>query len=280
MMLVEVHTVPEHTISARLSDYCVGVFDGLTTRKGIKKAIEKGCVFVNGKPEGTGFFVKPGDQIELFDDQNTAKIFEYELDVLYEDDFLAVVDKPSGMLASGNAFRTLENALPHNLKTENFRPQVAHRLDYPTRGLMVVGKTREVLIALKKAFEEQRIRKVYHALTIGEMPDNGVLSTDVDGKSAETVFDVVKSKASGKYGCFNLVRLVPKTGRRHQIRVHLASIGYAILGDREYGKSIHWEMKKGLYLHATEVSFEHPVNGNQLDITADLPRKFEKLMGN
>lgn len=285
MKLAETHIVPEHVSKTRLSDYVRNIFEIIPTRKGMKKAIDNGFVFVNNMQSGTGKFIGSGDKIELFLPEDFKKVYRYPIEVLYQDDTIAVVNKPAGMLSNGNAFQTLENALPFNLKNSESKeamlyPQVAHRLDYPTSGLMLVAKTRTANVAFKKMFEERRIQKTYHALTIGNIATKeGAIDNVLENKDAVTVFKVLKSVPSNKYKFINLITLNPITGRRHQLRKHLAGMGHPILGDREYGSAKHWDMKKGLYLAATEITFTHPITGEKMNFSIELPRKFQKLVG-
>lgn len=286
LKLAETHIVPEHTAKIRLSDYVRNIFETIPSRKGMKKAIDKGFVFVNNKPSGTGKFIGPGDKIELFLPEGFKKVYKYPVEVVYEDDTIAIVNKPAGMLSNGNAFKTLENVLPFNLKNSDSKeamlyPQVMHRLDYPTSGIMLIAKTRTANVVFKKMFEERKIQKTYHALTIGNMNvKEGSIDKILENKNAVTAFKVVKSVPSNKYIFINLIELKPITGRRHQLRKHLAGIGHPILGDREYGSAKHWDMKKGLYLSATEIAFIHPITGEKMHFSIELPKKFQKLVGN
>lgn len=250
----------------------------------MKKAIDKGFVFVNGQAAPTGKFIQTGDKIELYLPDDFKKVYEYPIEVLYEDEHMAVVNKPAGMLTNGNAFKTLENTLPFNLKQSTeadalFYPEVTHRLDYPTSGILLVAKTRSANTNLKQQFENRTIQKTYHVLTIGKMdPTEGIIHSPVNEKEAESHFKVVESVPSNKYNFINLVKLKPYTGRRHQLRIHLASIGYPILGDRDYGEPIHWDMHRGLYLAATAITFVHPNTKEPMNYVIKLPKKFKKLL--
>ena len=285
MKLAETHIVPEGINDIRLSDYARNIFETIPSRKGMKKAIDKGLVKVNEGPASTATLVKTGDQIALFLPDDFKKAYELQVPVIYEDDYIAVVNKPSGFLTNGNAFKTLENTLPFNLQPSYetdalFWPQVAHRLDFPTSGLVVVAKTRAAKVKLTEMFEAREMRKTYHAITIGAMPQQkGVIEALVDSKPATSHYEVVRSVVSKKYECFNLVQLQPITGRRHQLRKHLASIGFPILGDRDYGTPLHWDMKRGLYLAAIAIEFVHPITNEKLSLSIDLPKKFVKLVG-
>lgn len=285
MRLAETHIVPENISDVRLSDYVKGVFDVIPSKKGMKKAIDKGYVFVNEEESSTGRYICSNDKIELFLPEDFKKSYELKVEVVYEDDALAIVNKPAGLLTNGNAFKTLENTLSFNLAISSapdalIWPEVTHRLDFPTSGLVIVAKTRSSNVKLKQMFEQREVRKTYHAITIGQIRNRkGLIDHDIDAKNASSEFEVVKSVPSGKYKFFNLVKLKPHTGRRHQLRIHLASIGHPILGDREHGTSKHWDMKRGLYLAATGLEFSHPSTDKVLNLAIDIPKKFYKLLG-
>lgn len=204
-----------------------------------------------------------------------------DLDIVYEDDFLAIIHKLAGILVSGNTFKTVANALDQNLKqstaTDTVKPQPVHRLDFATSGLLLVGKTSSSIRALNKLFEKKLIFKTYFAVTIGKMKSQGILKSLVDDKEAVTLFQVKETVPSERFGCLNLVQLNPSTGRRHQLRKHLFSIGNPILGDATYFLE-HLLLKgKGLYLHAQSLEFPHPITKEKKYITSKLPHKFEKI---
>lgn len=278
------YQVPLEVEPTRLSDYAVGIFNVLPTRKGIKKAIKNGLVTVNGQQGFTGDYITGGEVIELYPNHLDAQkpIVHIPLDVLYEDDELAIVNKPPGILVSGNKKWTLQNALSPHLQPSTqqdalLRPEPVHRLDYPTSGALLVGKTAKAVIALNQLFENRHIRKTYLAVTIGNMPSEGSMDTPVDEKDAKSFYKVLETVSSPKYGCFNLVELSPETGRRHQLRKHLAGMGNPILGDLLYGKEGLLLKGKGLYLHAASLKFIHPFTHEALKVTAPTPKKFVKL---
>lgn len=284
MKLIAIHTVPKRSEPIRLSDYGKGIFAPIPSRKGFKKAIIKGYIKVNGIVGTTGLWVNTGDKIELFLPGDFKPVYEREMSVVFEDDHLAVVDKPAGLLVNGNSFQTVENALPYNLQSSPLKdalytPEVAHRLDFGTSGLLLVAKTASANIGLKKLFEERQINKTYCAIIVGEFSNQtGMITKEVDEKEAITKYIVKQVKSSPKYHSFNLLELYPETGRRHQIRKHLASIGFPILGDRDYGNSAVWDMKKGLYLQASKLSFKHPLTDEKMQFELELPNKFKKLL--
>ncbi|MEM1220079.1 MAG: RluA family pseudouridine synthase [Bacteroidota bacterium] len=280
----ESHLVPALPERIRLSDYLGGIFVSIPSRKGMKKAILKGLVLVNEKPAQTGLYLEGGEQIDLLEEDRELPIFKQSLEVLFEDEHIAVINKPAGLLVSGNALRTVVNALPFNLVPSResdglLRPQPAHRLDYPTQGLLLVGKTHRSITALNQAFASRDIQKTYHAVTIGEMLAEGACTIPIENKPAHSGFRVIERQDSPKYGALNLVKLQPYTGRRHQLRIHCAQLGNPILGDKEYGKPGLIQRGNGLYLCATQLDFKHPVTGEALHFHRPLPKKIRRIFG-
>jgi 23S rRNA pseudouridine1911/1915/1917 synthase len=288
LIKLEKHLTPKLPKPVRLSDYVAGIFETITTKKGMKKAIEKGLVKVNGDVSFTGRYISGGEVIELYKKEETdrAPIVKMQLEVLYEDDYIAIVNKPAGIVVSGNKKHTLVNALPYNLKKSNQkdvlpRPQPAHRLDFPTSGVLLVGKTANTLTALNDLFRDREIKKVYQTITQGKMKNlEGKLETTIKGKAAISHYKVLQEIPSPKFDQLNLVELSPETGRRHQLRIHMSELGTPILGDKTYGIEGKVMQGKGLYLHALSLSFDHPITKEKIEATTPLPAKFEKLMEN
>ena len=133
------------------------------------------------------------------------------------------------------------------------------------------------MIALNALFAANQVRKEYLAVTIGEMSEKGVVINPIEGKSSKSEFEVMSSIASDRFGQLNLVKLIPHTGRRHQLRKHMAEIGNPILGDKEYGKSGLILTGKGLYLHSKMLEFTHPVSNETVRVESLAPAKFLKL---
>ncbi|MGB1042859.1 MAG: RluA family pseudouridine synthase [Tenacibaculum sp.] len=283
MILTESHTVPLLEKPIRLQEYAVGIFKTIPTKSGLKKAIKKELILVNKKPASTALFINGGEIIELY--KNTAvnnfKQFNFTLEVLFEDDYLAIIHKPAGILVSGNSFATIDNALQQNLQKSNLhdavRPRPTHRLDYPTSGLLLIGKTNTSITALNKLFENKGIQKTYHAVTIGKMKQSGTINSLIDHKKALTNYNVIETVASNRFHFLNLVELHPKTGRKHQLRKHLFTIGNPILGDKEYFNENLILNGKGLYLHASSLNFKHPFTQQEVSITKELPKKFLRI---
>lgn len=205
----------------------------------------------------------------------------FPLNVLFEDEHLAVVHKPAGILVSGNSFKTIANALTQNIRRSNLpdatTPQPVHRLDYATTGILLVGKTNSSIRALNKLFEDKAIMKTYYAITIGEMDHRGKITSEIDGKKSQSNYVVLESVSSKKFGKLNLIKLKPETGRRHQLRKHLSSIGNPILGDAVYGTENLILSGKGLYLHAYSLKFIHPFTNKKMNLKDEFPQRFTKI---
>lgn len=281
MTILETHIVPDLENPVRIQDYAVGIFITASTKSAIKKAIKKELLLVDEKTCSTGLFLQGGESISLLEEENTHKAFDFELSVLFEDDHLAVIHKPAGISVSGNSFATIDNALSQNLQKSKqpdaVRPRPVHRLDYPTSGVLLIGKTTKAIHNLSYAFQNKEIEKTYFAITIGEIKSQGEIDIPIDGKESLSVYEVVTKTKSERFGFLNLVKLNPKTGRRHQLRKHLASLGNPILGDKSYGKEDLILTGKGLYLHAESLKFKHPITKEILEVSSPLPKKFQKI---
>jgi len=283
MHKTKTHIVPKLTKPVRLQDYGVGIFNLVFTKSALKKALKKNYITVNGAIATSATFIIGGETIclTLPEDSKPRTKLVLKLDVLFKDDYLAVIHKPAGILVNGNSFKTIANALIQNLKSsslpERTTPQPIHRLDYPTTGLLLIGKTTSSIRALNKLFENKKIKKTYYAITIGEMKLKGKITSKIDGKRSQSNYKVKFSVPSKRFGTLNLVKLKPKTGRKHQLRKHLLSIGNPILGDKDYAIN-HLILKgKSLYLHAYSLKFTHPSTKEKLFIKDEIPQKFKKI---
>ncbi|AEH00411.1 RluA family pseudouridine synthase [Lacinutrix sp. 5H-3-7-4] len=279
----EIHIVPKLSKPIRLQDYGVGIFNLIPTKSALKKALKKNLLTVNNIPATSATFIKGEEIIKLnIPVKKTFKTkLKLKLDVIYEDEYLAIIKKPAGILVSGNSFKTITNALPQNLKPSQLKdatlPQPVHRLDYPTSGLLLVGKTNTSIRFLNKLFETKTIEKTYYAITIGNMQTQGIIKTPIENKISITHYLVENSVDSKRFEKLNLVKLQPKTGRKHQLRIHLSSLKNPILGDREYGIPSLILKGKGLYLHAYKLKFTHPFSKKIIEIEDELPKKFKKI---
>lgn len=278
----ETHIVPKLENPIRLSDYAGGVFQLIPSRKGMKKAIDKGWVSVDEKLAKTATIISGGETLTLEIQEQDRPQISMKIEILYEDDFLAVINKPAGIEVSGNRKRTIENALKSNLELSKEGdalsfPQAVHRLDFPTTGVLIIGKTRKAVLRLNDLFSNGETDKRYVAVTIGPIPGNGSIKSPIDGKDSRTDYEVVQSVNSERFEQLNLVNVKLFTGRRHQIRKHFSQLGNPILGDKDYGQQELILKGKGLYLHAKSITFKHPFTDEQLIVNAPIPKKFGKL---
>ncbi len=267
------------------------------SRSKIQKLIKEGKVFVNEKQVQPSYLVKENDFITVEDNLTFEMDIEGEdipLDVVYEDDYLLVINKKSGMVvhpAPGNYHGTLVNALIHrfNWNTENnIRPGIVHRIDKDTSGLLIVAKTEEVHECLSEMIKNHEVERIYYALVDGVIPHaTGTIDapigrdtvnrqkmkvTDQNSKNAITHFKVLK-----RYQKNTLIECKLETGRTHQIRVHLAYIGYPIYNDPVYGKTTK-TTDFGQFLHAKKISFIHPITKEKLSFETQLPKEFETYL--
>ncbi len=280
----------------RLDSYLKRVLENFS-REYIKNLIKEGQVLVNGEIKKPSYKIKEKDIIEINipePKEISLKPENIKIDIIYEDDDVAVINKPQGMLTHPVGKQnsgTLVNALLYHLKNLSqiggvFRPGIVHRLDKDTSGLLIVAKNDFAHQALSKDLKERKIKRIYYALVKGEIDQNeGIISIPLIknfvskkfvkpsllGKEAETHFKVIK-----RYKGFTLIEVSLKTGRTHQIRVHLSFIGYPIVGDRIYG--FPHSSLKGQLLHAKKLIFNHPRTKEALCFEIPLPDYFESFL--
>ena len=268
------------------------------SRNAVQALIEAGAVSVDGQvARKTNQKLKSGQRIDFSYEETKPVTVEAEdiaLDIVYEDEDLIVVNKPSGLVvhpAPGNQSHTLVNALLHHCKqlsTVNpLRPGIVHRLDKETSGLLVAAKNNQSHMGLAEQFAEHSIRRVYVAIVQGRVNfDENVIDMSIgrhpqsrkkmaagfgsNPKSARTHYRTLKRTAE-----YSVVELHPFTGRTHQLRVHLAFLGHPILGDAKYGKQATFPR---LALHAKVLGFVHPVSGSFIEFDSPLPKEFKAYM--
>lgn len=265
----------------RISDYAIGIFPQIPSRKGLKKAIKRGEIQIDGVTVQTGNWVKSGQKIDLIEiDRKPSKIYELALPIIYEDEQLAIINKPAGIVVSGNQFHTVQNALLHNLTRSNVidglqLPKPVHRLDHATSGLLLIAKTASANIYLSQQFADKTIQKRYQAVVFGQLIEpKGMIEEKIEGKTAITSYEVVQVVPSLKTDYLSLLNLYPKTGRTHQLRIHLSNLGHPILGDKLYHKDFPLLKGKGLFLCAVELTFTHPKTQEQMNFCISPPNKF------
>ena len=284
MVLKQSHIVPEGTPEVRLYDYVGDVFTELPSRSAIKKSITRGKILIDGQAAKTGTWVRPGQKIDWMDLEETPpKQFHLDFKIEFQDQHFAVVHKPAGIPVSGNQFKTMQNALVDKFEksTESDAldwPKPVHRLDAATSGLLIVAKTAKSLMLLGQMFEHKEIFKKYCAVVQGQMEEEGEIKFQIDGKKAETNYKLVESTPSLRSNFLSLVDLYPKTGRTHQLRIHLSKLGFPIMGDTLYGREGEVLKGKGLFLCAIGLRFKHPITNEEIMIQIDEPSKFESLM--
>lgn len=268
----------------RIYDFLLGKLESITSRKGIKKALSRNQIYLNGVLAKSGDYVQVGDVIKVYENQTIAyKAFEIELNVIFEDNELAVVEKPAGIPVSGNTFKTLQNALPNHLQKSTTKdylpiPLPVHRLDAPTHGIVIVAKTHGSRVALGRMFENRELTKYYTAIVQGQLEGKGQLNTKIEEKSALTYFKSIAVFPSVRNEWISLLELSPFTGRKHQLRIHLARLGFPIIGDQAYGKTGDTLKHKGLFLAATGISFHHPKTNKKLHFEIEAPNKFNRFL--
>jgi 23S rRNA pseudouridine1911/1915/1917 synthase len=304
---------------ARLDQFLHGLFPDYS-RSVIQRVIEGGSVEVNGKPAKASYKVRHDDRIRVRPPEPTHPTpvpEDIPLDVLYEDESVAVINKPADMVvhpAKGHWSGTLVNALRFrfdHLSSENgdYRPGIVHRLDRDTSGVILVAKENLAHQSLSLQFEQRKVFKEYVAVTQGVLDrDSDYIEgrighhrhdrikmavyddedDDSDAKDACSYYEVIE-----RFRGFSFCRIQPRTGRTHQIRVHLASVGCPVLADKVYSgrdKLLLSDLAHGLdpeadevllprqALHAHRLRFKHPRKGTVMEVEAPLPAEFEKTL--
>lgn len=272
------------------------------TRSYCAKLVEQGAVTVNGKAvTKSGYKLAEGDEVAVTipDPQPIeAQPEDIPLDIVYEDDDMLVVNKPRGMVvhpAPGNQTGTLVNALLHHcadglsMINGEMRPGIVHRIDKDTTGLLLVAKSNVAHLGLSEQIKEHSLTRHYIALVHSNIKeDTGTIKTMIgrhpidrkkmsinckSGREAVTHFDVLK-----RYNGYTLVRCRLETGRTHQIRVHMSSGGNPVVGDKLYGVKKEKFTLDGQLLHAATVGFVHPVTGDYMEFTRDIPQDFRHVL--
>lgn len=283
------------------ADKCVLQYLSDKTRSYVKKLFDSGNVLIDGKAAKCAQSIKAGEKIEIMlPDAATysAKPEDIPIEIIYEDNDLAVVNKPQGMtvhLGNGNTDGTLVNALLFRLDSLSgingvIRPGIVHRIDKDTSGLLVVAKNDRAHLDLSKQIAEKSCKRRYIALLEGNLKtDSGNITTYIGrspqdrtkmavvppekGKLAITDYKVIK-----RYEGYTLCVFDLQTGRTHQIRVHAKHIGHPIVGDKVYGIKKQKFKLNGQLLHAFRLSFTHPTSGERVTFEAPLPEYFKEIL--
>jgi len=292
------------TPKQRLDKFVLEHVEGLS-RTQIQALIREGQITVNGKVEKTGFKFKGGETVHVtipVVEETTLEPEDIALDIIYEDDDLAVINKSAGMVVHpgiGHETGTLVNAilgrypeLADMIDDDDTQDRlgIVHRLDKGTSGLIVVARNKSTLLHLMNQFQERTVDKTYLAL-LENAPKSSTgrveapISRDPrqrkrmwvhrDGKPAVTEFTIIDDEyQDGR----TMVKLKLLTGRTHQIRVHMAFIGSPVVGDAIYGRRKQRLKLKRQFLHAAELAFDHPTTGERMEFTSPLPSQLQNIL--
>lgn len=271
-----------------------------TSRSKIQDYIDNGLILVNSKKEKASYKLRENDEISI--DEFPSEKYDLEaedipLDIIYEDDDIIVINKPKGLVVhpgAGNYNGTMANALKFHsdsLSTVSgeFRPGIVHRLDKDTAGLLIVAKNDEAHAFLSSQLSDHTLGRNYYALVLGNIVENEgkiiapigrddkyrqKMAVDLrDGKYAETKFKVVE-----RFNNVTLVDCALKTGRTHQIRVHMNYIGHPVIGDPLYGKGNRKLYDDGQLLFAYKIHFIHPKTKKEMEFSVPLPKYFLDIL--
>ncbi len=269
------------------------------SRSFIQKLIDEKKVTVNDQAEKAGYKLSTGERIVICIpciDTTGLKAEPIPLDILYEDDDLLVIDKPAGLTvhpAPGHSEHTMVNAVLSHFPEladsggERLRPGIVHRLDKDTSGLVVVAKNRDALANLSEQFKSRSVQKIYLTLVKGHLkPETGLIEANLgrdkgnrkrmaiteDGKEARTRYRVIKYFKDG----YTLLEITLETGRTHQIRVHLAAIGFPVVGDITYGIKSPFLARQ--FLHAHRIGFYLPSSAKFVSFQSELPDDLKQAL--
>jgi 23S rRNA pseudouridine1911/1915/1917 synthase len=288
-----------------------------TSRARVQQLIAQGKVLLNGAAVRASTILRGGESIEITGEVARPPLRaiaeEIALDVIYEDEDLAVINKPAGMMVHAGAGATddernrgtLTNALLHRFGTMSevsgdLRPGIVHRLDKETSGLIVVAKNDAAHRKLSVEFSGRRVKKTYIALVHGALKnDRGMVNSAISrdavrrtrmttrrsgGREAVTHYEV-QQRIESDFGKFTLLKVKIETGRTHQIRVHMASLGHPVVGDALYGAPREIRPKTGPpislarnFLHSAEIAFSHPTTGEVLSLSTPIPGQLEAFL--
>lgn len=283
----------------RLDVYLARLLADRYSRSRVKKLIEEGRIRIEGREVSAHYQIKEGQTINFADspqEQTETRAENIPLDIIFEDDDILMVNKPVGLVvhpAHGNPRHTLVNGLLYHTQKlskggDPVRPGIVHRLDKDTSGIMVIAKNDPAHAFLGKQFKNHTIERAYFTVVKGVVQhDEGkceepvgraflsrkkVVIKPAGGKTAKTLFKVEK-----RFKDATLLKVMPKTGRTHQIRVHMAHMGYPILGDVFYGIKCPWINRQAL--HAKSLGFIHPRTKEKVSYDSELPEDMKFLIG-
>lgn len=290
--------IHENLVNCRLDVFISNSLEG-KSRSYIQKLIQEGHVKVNGKDKKSNYKLKLHDSVIVNNIENESQKINPEnidLDILYEDKDIIVINKPQGMVvhpATSNYSGTLVNALLYHCDTlstlnDDTRPGIVHRIDKDTSGVLVVAKNNKAHEVLAEQLKEHSMKREYIALVEGILKeDNGLIDKPLGrnpkdrikmavvqkGKNAITHYEVLK-----RFKKNTLVKCILETGRTHQIRVHMSYIGHPLVGDPMYGFKKQRFKLKGQMLHAKKLGFIHPTTQEYIEFQSDLPKYYKEVL--
>lgn len=270
--------------SMNIIDYCAAYVGLLGSRTATKKALHKKALRLNGKNAVASNRVQNGDWLELRVHTVSSKAApSVPIPLVYEDDYLVIVNKPGGIAVNGTRHKTVENGIKNSIQKSKQMdafaiPVAAHRLDVPTKGLVILAKTKSALIAINKAFQAGTVHKTYQAIVHGQPAATGIINQPIQGKQARTKYRVLHTVPSRLFQHLSLLELDLLTGRTHQLRIHLQQQGHLIVGDKQYAGQQKTILGKGLFLCACQLAFLHPITKKPLQIEIPTPSRFSKLL--
>ena len=271
------------------------------TRSAAQRLLEEGAVTLGGRPVKKNYKTTPGDTLDVvLPDPEPVDVVPQNipLDIVYEDADVVVVNKPVGLVvhpAPGHPDGTLVNALLYHCGSSlsgingELRPGIVHRIDRDTSGLIIAAKNDKAHLALAAQLQDHSLARVYEAVAVGNLrEDSGTVDAPIgrhpvdrkrmaidhkSGRNAVTHWTVL-----GRYPGYTYVQCKLETGRTHQIRVHMASLGHPLLGDVVYGSKKPWPGLAGQCLHARKLTFIHPSTQQLVELECPLPDWFEKVL--
>lgn len=293
------YKVSEEDVSIRIDKLIPLKFNKIS-RVAVQRMIENGNIKVNGKKVKASYKVLINDIIEIEEEEIKDSDLlpeDIPLDIVYEDNDILVVNKQKGLVVhpgNGNPNGTLVNAVLAYCKNTlsgiggEFRPGIVHRIDKDTSGLLIVAKNDNAHINISEQIKNHEVNKTYVALVRGRIKENEAtinmpiarskndrtkMAVDKNGKNAITHIKVLK-----KYKDYTFIEVNIETGRTHQIRVHMAQIGFPIVGDGVYSNGKNPFGVKGQMLHSMKLKFKHPVNNKELELEAPIPNYFSEIL--